>query len=99
MWNSGSEVIIRSAAVSSIQYGNPSPAIAYARWVCMTSLDRPVVPDVGMSMATAAWLTGGTGGGPETGAARLSPALVRSAAAGGAGENVGDRPVGRVVHY
>ena len=41
MWNSGSEVISRSAAVSSIQYGKPSPAIAYARWVCMTSLDRP----------------------------------------------------------
>ena len=41
MWNSGSEVISRSSAVSSIQYGNPSPAQAYARWVCMTSLDRP----------------------------------------------------------
>ena len=28
MWNSGSDVISRSAAVSSIQYGKPSPAIA-----------------------------------------------------------------------
>ncbi len=28
MWNSGSDVISRSAGVSSIQYGNPSPAIA-----------------------------------------------------------------------
>ena len=28
MWNSGSEVISRSAAVSSIQNGKPSPAIA-----------------------------------------------------------------------
>jgi len=28
MWNSGSEVISRSVAVSSIQYEKPSPAIA-----------------------------------------------------------------------
>ena len=28
MWNSGSDVISRSVAVSSIQYGKPSPAIA-----------------------------------------------------------------------
>ena len=27
MWNSGSDVISRSSAVSRIQYGNPSPAI------------------------------------------------------------------------
>ena len=31
MWNSGSEVIMRSSAVSSIHQGKPSPAIAYAR--------------------------------------------------------------------
>src|SRR6516165_11612540 len=78
MWNSGSEVIIRSAAVSSIQYGNPSPAIAYARWVCMTSLDRPVVPDVGMSTAISAWLTDGSRGGPAAGAAMVSQPLVSS---------------------
>jgi hypothetical protein len=51
MWNSGSDVIIRSWSVSSIQYGKPTPAHAYARWVCMTSLDRPVVPEVGMNTA------------------------------------------------
>ncbi len=28
MWNSGREVISRSSAVSSIQYGKPTPAIA-----------------------------------------------------------------------
>ena len=27
MWNSGSDVISRSSAVSCIQYGKPSPAI------------------------------------------------------------------------
>ena len=48
MWKSGREVISRSSAVSSIQYGKPTPAIAYARWVCMTSLDLPVVPEVGI---------------------------------------------------
>ena len=53
MWNSGSEVISRSSPVSSIQYGKPSPAIAYARWVCITSFERPVVPDVAMSTATS----------------------------------------------
>jgi hypothetical protein len=57
MWNSGSEVIIRSAAVSSIQNGNPSPAMADAWWVWMTSLDRPVVPDVGISTAGSAGAT------------------------------------------
>ena len=51
MWNSGSEVISRSSGPSSIHHGNPSPAMAYARWVCMTSLDRPVVPEVGISTA------------------------------------------------
>ena len=49
MWNSGSDVIIRSSAVSSIHQGNPSPAITYARCVCVTSFERPVVPDVGIS--------------------------------------------------
>ena len=44
MWNSGSEVISRSVRVSSIHYGNPSPAHAYARCVCMTSLDSPGGP-------------------------------------------------------
>ena len=64
MWNSGSEVISRSAAVSPIQYGNPSPASTYARCVCMTSLDRPVVPEVGMSTARSSGLTPASGSGP-----------------------------------
>ncbi len=75
MWNSGSDVISRSLAVSSIQYGKPSPAIAYARCVCMTSLDRPVVPDVGISTARSSGVPrppGGSrplarGGGPVAG--------------------------------
>ena len=46
----------------------------------MTSLDRPVVPDVGMRTATSAWPTGGTGGGPAAGAVRLSQPLVSSSA-------------------
>ncbi len=49
MWNSGSDVISRSSAVSSIHHGNPSPAITYARCVCVTSFERPVVPEVGIS--------------------------------------------------
>src|SRR5215813_15167818 len=57
IWNNGSEVIIRSAGVSSIQNGNPSPAIAYARWVCITSFDRPVVPEVGISTARSPGVT------------------------------------------
>src|SRR5262245_25263800 len=57
MWNSGSDVMRRSSAVSSIQYGNPAPAMPYARWVCMTSFDRPVVPDVGMSTARSSGVT------------------------------------------
>src|SRR5215471_3466646 len=64
MWNSGSEVISRSAAVSSIQNGNPFLAIAYARWGCMARLGRPGGAGVGMGTATAAGLTGGTRGGP-----------------------------------
>ena len=53
MWNRGSEVMSRSSAVSCIQDGKPSPAITYARCVCITSLERPVVPDVGIITATA----------------------------------------------
>src|SRR3954469_15776165 len=49
MWNSGSDVISRSSAFSPIHHGNPSPAHAYARWVWVTSFERPVVPDVGIS--------------------------------------------------
>ncbi len=45
----------------------------------MTSLDRPVVPDVGMSAATSDGLTGGTGGSSPAGA-RPSQPLVSSSA-------------------
>ena len=76
MWNSGSEVISRSCAVSSIQNGKPSPAIAYARWVCMTSLDRPVVPEVGISTATSSGRA--TSGSPSSPA--VSPAAASSPA-------------------
>src|SRR4029453_4497719 len=61
MWNSGSAVIRRSAAPSPIPPGNPPPAITYARWVCMTSFDRPVVPEVGIITATS---SGPTPAGP-----------------------------------
>ena len=53
MWNSGSEVITRSSGVSRIHHGKPSPAITYARWVCITNFERPVVPDVGIITATS----------------------------------------------
>ena len=53
MWNSGSDVIRRSSDVSRIHHGKPSPAITYARCVCMTSFERPVVPDVGIITATS----------------------------------------------
>ena len=53
MWNSGSEVMSRSSLVNRNQYGNPSPAITYDRCVCITSFDRPVVPDVGIITATS----------------------------------------------
>ena len=55
-WNSGSEVISRSSAVNCIRYGKPSPAITYTRWVCITSFERPVVPDVGIITATSPWI-------------------------------------------
>ena len=58
-WKSGRLVISRSSAVSSSQYGNPCPAQAYARCVCITSFDRPVVPDVGISTATSSGSTAG----------------------------------------
>ena len=64
MWNSGSEVISRSSAVSSIHHGKPSPAIAYARCVWVTSFERPVVPDVGIS-------TAGSSGARRAGAVRV----------------------------
>ena len=66
-WKSGSVVSIRSAAVSSIQNGKPSPAIAYARCVCITSFDRPVVPDVGISTATSSGPTPAAGSDPAPG--------------------------------
>ena len=72
MWKRGSEVMKRSSPVSCIQYGNPSPAITYARWVCMTSFDRPVVPEVGIMTATSA---GSTSAGPRP---SLSPSKIRS---------------------
>ena len=53
MWKSGNDVISRSSLVSRNQYGKPSPAITYARCVCITSFDRPVVPDVGIITATS----------------------------------------------
>ena len=62
MWNSGSDVMSRSSLVSCIQYGNPSPAMTYARCVCITSFDRPVVPDVGIITATS---VSSTGAGPR----------------------------------
>src|SRR5262252_10020689 len=45
----------------------------------MTSLDRPVVPEVGMSTATSAGRTGGTGGGSPADAGSGQP-LVSSPA-------------------
>src|SRR6478609_4510768 len=68
MWNSGRDVIRRSSGVSSIHQGKPSPAIAYARWVWVTSFERPVVPDVGMSTAGS---SGPAGPGPSSGGAGL----------------------------
>ncbi len=65
-WNSGSEVIRRSSGVSSSHHGNPSPAIAYARCVWVTSFDRPVVPDVGINTAGS---SGRAGPGPASGGA------------------------------
>ena len=67
MWNRGSDVISRSSAVSRSHHGNPSPAITYARCVCITSFDRPVVPDVGIITATS---LGSMSAGPRPSAAR-----------------------------
>ena len=69
-WNSGNEVIMRSSRSSSSQYGKPSPAIAYVRWVCMTSLDRPVVPEVGSRTATS---PSATSAGPRASAEGAAP--------------------------
>src|SRR5262249_27794453 len=55
----------------------------------MTSLDRPVVPEVGMSTATSAGLTAGSGGGAPGGARCCQP-LVSAPAASTPG---GARPV------
>src|SRR5215467_14841119 len=45
----------------------------------MTSLDRPVVPEVGMSTATSAGRTGGAGGGSPDGARSCQPLVSSSA--------------------
>src|SRR4051794_34836801 len=75
MWNSGRLVMSTSSAVSSIQAGKPSPAQAYARWVCITSLDRPVVPEVGMRTATSSGVAVSGRSGTVSGApASQSPA-------------------------
>jgi hypothetical protein len=62
MWKRGSEVISRSSAVRPIHQGKPSPAIAYARCVWVTSFERPVVPEVGMRTAGS---SGPAGPGPS----------------------------------
>ncbi len=73
IWKRGSVVSIRSAEVSSIQNGKPSPAIAYARCVCITSFARPVVPEVGISTARSSGVTPASG-------SRARPACSASAA-------------------
>jgi len=46
MWNIGRMHINRSSGCNHMRATNPSPASTKLRWLCITPLGNPVVPEV-----------------------------------------------------